>query len=120
MNQQQAIEKIKEALVNEFGNIQDCCTTANHVFFKLARELKIEDCNVFDVERANGVIIIDGEENDHEWLKICGAVVDITSEQFEGWENTELIGEVIDFASMKGYEVEEVETICNYVLYNNR
>ena len=78
------VSLVQEKLRAKWGSLQDCCTDANEMIYALLKD-GVELPEVFfqpEIERVQGHVVVDGDEINHEWIRIDGTDYDATREQF--------------------------------------
>ena len=88
---------VKKSLLSKWGSLEDCCTDACYMIWSRAEKCGLSLSH--HIERVQGIVLLDGEEVDHEWLLVDGVAVDPTAEQFgfSGYDSEKYRGEVVSF-----------------------
>jgi hypothetical protein len=80
------VKLVQEKLTAKWGSLQDCCTDANEMIYSMLKdgiELK-DETYIPSLERIQGVVVVNGQEVRHEWIRIEGVEYDVTGDQFNG------------------------------------
>jgi hypothetical protein len=80
------VKLVQEKLTAKWGSLQDCCTDANEMIYAMLKDgIELQDeTYIPSLERIQGVVVVDGQEVRHEWIRIEGVEYDVTGDQFSG------------------------------------
>ena len=109
MKIQELAEKVTNAIEEQFGSVDECCTLANRSIWELCRKIGQEGRLI----RIDGYVCSEGEEFAHEWAEFDGETVDATARQFAG--EIGYVGEEADWPRLSETEMAEVRGIVDAV-----
>jgi hypothetical protein len=80
------VKLVQEKLTAKWGSLQDCCTDANEMIYAMLKDgIELQnETYIPSLERIQGVVVVDGQEVRHEWIRIEGVEYDVTGDQFSG------------------------------------